>query len=76
MLERISNWVVLMFENRSFDSLLGHLPHIAAEDGIRDREVVLRYPGGAVPVHPATRFLRPGPGSRRGLRQCQRAAVG
>ena len=45
MLERISNWVVLMFENRSFDSLLGHLPHIAAEDGIRDREVVLRYPG-------------------------------
>ena len=42
MLERISNWVVLMFENRSLDSLLGHLPHIAAEGGIRHREVVLR----------------------------------
>ena len=61
MLERISNWVVLMFENRSFDSLLGHLPHIAAADGIRDREVVLRYPGGVVPVHQASRFCDPDP---------------
>jgi phospholipase C len=61
MLERISNWVVLMFENRSFDSLLGHLPHIAAEGGIRDREIVLRYPGGEVPVHPASSFCDPDP---------------
>jgi hypothetical protein len=37
MLEQITNWVVLMFENRSFDSLLGHLPHIEAADGIRER---------------------------------------
>ena len=29
-IDRIKHWVVVMFENRSFDSLLGHLPHIAA----------------------------------------------
>ena len=76
MLERISNWVVLMFENRSFDSLLGHLPHIAADGGIRDREIVLRYPGEEAPVvRPAVSAIRtpiPGPG----LRRCQRATLG
>ena len=38
-MERIKQWVVVMFENRSFDSLLGHLPHIDAADGIRGREI-------------------------------------
>ena len=41
MLERIDHWVVVMFENRSFDSLLGHLPHIDAADGLIGREVEL-----------------------------------
>ena len=59
MLERISNWVVLMFENRLFDSLLGHLPHIATDGSIRDREIVLRYPGGAVQsARPAVSAIR------------------
>lgn len=49
-MERIEHWVVLMFENRSFDSLLGHLPHIDAADGLRDREIALPYPGGEVRV--------------------------
>lgn len=61
MLEQITNWVVLMFENHSFDSLLGHLEHIDAADGIRDREIVLRYPKGQVRIHPATSFTDPLP---------------
>lgn len=52
MLERIAHWVVVMFENRSFDALLGHLPHIDAADGIRGREIDLAYPGGTVRVGP------------------------
>jgi phospholipase C len=50
VLERIEHWVVLMFENRSFDSLLGHLPHIPAEDGLRGREIRLPSPAGEVLV--------------------------
>ncbi len=61
MLEQITNWVVLMFENRSFDSLLGHLPHIEAADGIREREIVLPYPKGKVRVRPTTAFCDPLP---------------
>ena len=61
MLEQITNWVVLMFENRSFDSLLGHLPHIDAADGIRNREIILPYPRGKVRVHPATDLCDPIP---------------
>jgi phospholipase C len=57
----IRQWVVLMFENRSFDSLLGHLPHIDAADGIRDREIVLPYPGGSVRVTGGARFDDPSP---------------
>ncbi len=57
----IKNWVIVMFENRSFDSLLGYLPHIAPEDGIRDRDIELPYPGGTVRVHPSTNFTDPIP---------------
>lgn len=60
-IEKIKHWVVVMFENRSFDNLLGHLPHIDAEDGIRDREITLPYPGGVVKVHPSTNFTDPIP---------------
>jgi phospholipase C len=60
-IEKIKHWVVVMFENRSFDNLLGHLPHIDAEDGIRDREITLPYPGGVVTVHPSTNFTDPIP---------------
>ena len=42
----IKRWVVVMFENRSFDSLLGHLPHIPREDGLIGRDVELAFPGG------------------------------
>ena len=58
---RIKHWVVVMMENRSFDSLLGHLPHIPREDGIRDSETVLAYPGGSVKLHKATHFWSPDP---------------
>ena len=61
MLERISNWVVLMMENRSFDSVLGYLPHLDAADGIRDREILLPYPNGQVQVRPATDYTSPLP---------------
>jgi len=60
-MERIDHWIVLMFENRSFDNLLGYLPHIDAGCGIRDREITLRYPGGSVRVAPATDFRAPLP---------------
>ena len=60
-IDRIENWVVLMFENRSFDSLLGHLPHIEAGDGLRGREIALPYPGGEVAVVPDARFTDPLP---------------
>lgn len=60
-IERIKNWVVVMFENRSFDNLLGHLPHIDAKDGIRDREILLPYPKGQVRVHETTRVAAPTP---------------
>jgi phospholipase C len=59
--DRIDHWVVLMFENRSFDSLLGHLPHIDAADGLRGREVSLAYPGGTVSVTPDATFNDPMP---------------
>jgi phospholipase C len=61
MIEKIKHWVVVMFENRSFDSLLGHLPHIDAADGIRDREIHLPYPGGLVTVRPSANFTDPIP---------------
>jgi len=61
MLERITNWVVVMFENRSFDSLLGHLAHIDAADGIAGREIVLPYPNGQVRIHPTSSFTDPLP---------------
>lgn len=61
MIEKISHWVVVMFENRSFDSLLGYLPHIEAQDGIRDCEIELPYPGGIVRVHPSANFTDPIP---------------
>lgn len=60
-IEKIKNWVVVMFENRSFDSLLGHLPHIDAEDGIRGRSIELPYPGGIVTVGPTAQFNDPIP---------------
>lgn len=60
-IEKIKHWVVVMFENRSFDNLLGHLPHIDAADGIRDREMQLPYPGGQVRVAPARLFNDPIP---------------
>lgn len=60
-MSEIRNWVVVMFENRSFDSLLGYLPHIPAEDGIRDRDIVLDYPKGQVRIHPSDNFTDPIP---------------
>lgn len=60
-IERIEQWVVVMFENRSFDSLLGFLPHIGEADGLRNREVSLPYPGGEVPVTPGAAFTDPLP---------------
>jgi len=60
-IEKIKHWVVIMFENRSFDNLLGHLPHIDAEDGVRDREIELPYPGGVVRVQPSANFTDPIP---------------
>lgn len=60
-IEKIKHWVVIMFENRSFDSMLGYLPHIDAEDGIRDREIELAYPGGVVRVQPSANFTDPIP---------------
>jgi phospholipase C len=60
-IQRIKHWVVVMMENRSFDSLLGYLPHISAEDGILDRPVSLKYPGGSVDLHQATQFWDPNP---------------
>ncbi len=59
MLEQIDHFVVLMFENRSFDNLLGHLDHIDAEDGICGRDVELRYPGGATRLHTETDWTDP-----------------
>ncbi len=60
-IEKITNWVVVMFENRSFDNLLGHLPHIKAEDGLRDSSIELPYPGGVVRVGPTASFTDPIP---------------
>lgn len=57
----IKHWVVVMFENRSFDALLGHLPHIPPEDGLIRREVTLAYPGGTVRIHPSRNFTDPIP---------------
>jgi phospholipase C len=67
VIDQIKQWVVLMFENRSFDSLLGHLPHIAAADGIRDREIQLTYPGGRVSIAPSTDFRAPLPDPGEGF---------
>lgn len=60
-IDRIKHWVVVMMENRSFDSLLGHLPHIPAEDGILGQPNELKYPGGSVALHEATAFWNPDP---------------
>ena len=60
-MQPIENWVVVMFENRSFDNLLGHLPHIPPEDGVRGRAVELPYPGGLVRLHPSANFTDPIP---------------
>lgn len=60
-IEKIKHWVVVMFENRSFDTMLGSLPHIDSEDGVRDLDVELPYPGGVVRLHPATNFSDPIP---------------
>ena len=57
----VRNWVVVMFENRSFDSLLGYLPHIPREDSLVGREVELAYPGGSVRVGPTANFTDPIP---------------
>jgi len=67
MMDRIDHWVVLMFENRSFDSLLGHLPHIDAADGIRGRQIELSYPGGTVRVGPTTDLRAPLPDPGEGF---------
>jgi phospholipase C len=66
-MERIEQWVVVMFENRSFDSLLGHLPHIDAADSLREREIVLPYPGGEVRVTPDARPHDPLPDPGEGF---------
>ncbi|MGB3675668.1 MAG: alkaline phosphatase family protein [Candidatus Nanopelagicales bacterium] len=60
-IEKIKNWVVVMFENRSFDNLLGHLEHIDAEDGVRGKTIELPYPGGIVTVHPGALYNDPIP---------------
>jgi phospholipase C len=60
-IEKIRNWVVVMFENRSFDSLLGYLPHIDSADGLRDKNITLPYPGGTVKVGPTGNFTDPIP---------------
>ena len=56
-----------MFENRSFDSLLGHLPHIDSADGLRDKEISLSYPGGTVQVTPEAEFHEPLPDPGEGF---------
>ena len=60
-MDRIDHWIVVMFENRSFDNLLGHLPHLPASEGIRDREIELEYHGGTLKVAPTTDFNAPIP---------------
>lgn len=60
-IEKIRNWVVVMFENRSFDSLLGYLPHLDPRDSLVGREVRLPYPGGEVVVGPTANFTDPIP---------------
>jgi phospholipase C len=59
--DRIEHWVLVMCENRSFDSLLGYLPHLDPADGLIGRDVSLRYPGGTVKVRAATDFRAPIP---------------
>ena len=51
-IEKIKHWVVVMFENRSFDNLLGHLPHIDERESLIGRSIELPYPGGTVTVRP------------------------
>jgi len=60
-MEQIDHWIVVMFENRSFDNLLGHLPHLNDEDGIRNQTIELEYPEGTVTVKPSTDFNAPIP---------------
>ncbi len=67
MLERIEHWVVVMFENRSFDSLLGHLPHIDAAESIRGREIELPSPVGPVRVAPTIDLRAPLPDPGEGF---------
>lgn len=59
--DQIHHWVVVMFENRSFDNLLGYLPHLPASEGIRDKRIDLPYPDGVVTVGPSTDFRAPIP---------------
>ncbi len=60
-MEQIRNWVVVMFENRSFDNLLGHLPHIDERESLIGRSIELPYPGGTVTVRPTANFTDPIP---------------
>jgi len=60
-MDQIDHFIVVMFENRSFDNLLGHLPHLPDTEGIRDRHIELSYPGGAVTVAPSDDFRAPIP---------------
>ena len=80
MLERIDHWVVLMFENRSFDSLLGHLPHIDRAESLIGREIELPSPVGPVRVAPTDdmRAPLPDPGERLRLksRRAEISAIG
>jgi phospholipase C len=60
-MDKIKHFVVVMMENRSFDSLLGYLPHISSEDGIRDKKIKLDYPGGSVNIHKGSGYWNPNP---------------
>ena len=61
MIEKIDHWIVVMFENRSFDNLLGYLPHLPSSAGIREQHIELPYPEGSVTVGPATDLRAPIP---------------
>ena len=54
--------------NRSFDNLLGYLPHLRDGDGILNQTIELEYPEGTVAAKPGTDFnaLLPDPGEAFG----------
>ena len=60
-MEKIDHWIVVMFENRSFDNLLGYLPHLPSSAGIREQHIELPYPEGSVTVGPTTDMRAPIP---------------